>query len=461
MYRVADEYDVIVIGTGAAGLCAALEASRAGARVLVAEKMLELGGTTALSGGFITLAGTRWQRETGILDDADALFGDLMDYSEGTANPTLARAYAEGQVELAEWLAGEGVTFSSEIAIRPGQSVPRCHHTNIKEVVADFATKLRNSLNVDLVTGMPVLRLVSDGDYVSGIVAEHESTKKTIRARRAVILASGGFSRSEELIDIFCPAWNKAVKYGGFGNTGDGLKMAMRAGAGLSDMGHVVGTFGTHPDQEKQPESHGMIMSFYEGGIIVNRDGKRFCKESESYKVLGPACLAQPGAIGYQIFDAKVMARAIPGRATRDFQAALDRGFLEKFNTVEEIVRRFAIDPVALAATIQRYNSDVSEHGFDTALGRRALVNDDGELFPIDTPPYYVYATTPVFQATWGGVRVDDQARVLDMFGESIVGLYASGEVTGGLHGSGYVTGTGIGKAMLFGRLAARNAVAV
>src|SRR5690606_27786383 len=108
----------------------------------------------------------------------------------------------------------------------------------------------RNFGNVTLQTATAVERLVRDGDKVVGVELQRGGRRQAIHAG-AVILASGGFARSEDLVSIFCPAWNRAIKYGGFGNTGDGLRMAMHAGAGLSDMGYVVGTFGTHPDQEK------------------------------------------------------------------------------------------------------------------------------------------------------------------------------------------------------------------
>jgi len=230
--------------------------------------------------------------------------------------------------------------------------------------------------------------------------------------------------------------------------------MGWDLGAGMRDMGNIKGTFGGHPDAK--PGEHALMLPIYVGAIAVNALGQRFIDESKSYKLIGDACLQQPGAIGYQVFDQQIFERGQSGIPTMDFAAKLARGQVVNAPTLRELAGKLGVDADGLAHTIDAYNAAV-DAGNDTQFGRDGLSNHYGALVRIASPPYYGYASTSMMLATYCGVAVNARMCVCDAFDEVIPGLYAAGEIIGGLHGNAYMTGSAIGKAAIFGRLAARS----
>jgi fumarate reductase flavoprotein subunit len=446
------EFDVIVIGGGLAGHCAALAAAEEGATAALLEKEQRTGGSTALSGGFFAFADTPLQRARGIADSNDLLYDDLRKVGGPATDPALLRAYVDGQRELHDWLLERGAAFPA-VERSAGQSVPRSHQGDIGRILDLIASRAAATGRVTLRTGAAARRLLRDGN--EGRVTGVRTDAGTIAARGGVVLATGGFSRSEELLREFAPNQAKALRIGGAGNVGDGLRMAWRLGAGLRDMSFVKGTFGTHPTTGT--EKHEILLGFYMGAIVVNRLGRRFIDESASYKLLGDACLAQPDALAFQIFDQNILDRSEPDVPLFDIKPALERGLVVRAETPEELARLCGIDPAALADTLRRYNAGV-DAGRDPEFGRDGICNHSGALVRIDQPPFYAYPSTSVVLATYCGLTVTPEAEVLDVFAERIDGLYAAGEITGGFHGTAYMTGTSLGKAALFGRVAGRNA---
>jgi fumarate reductase flavoprotein subunit len=448
----ASTFDVIVVGGGLAGHCAAAEASKQGATVLLLEKERATGGSTALSGGFFAFANTPLQREHGIADNPDQLFADLRTVGGDVNDPALLRAYVDHQLELHDWLVELGVTFPA-LELSAGQSVPRSHQSDIGQVLELIQARAVASGTVTLRTGVAARRLLRDGNEgrITGVLTDGG----TIAARGGVVLATGGFSRSEQLLREFAPNQQGALRMGGSGNVGDGLRMAWRLGAGLRDMHFIKGTFGTHP--ESGSERHEILLAFYMGAIIVNRRGRRFVDESSPYKLLGDACLEQPSATAYQILDQKILDRSDPNVPLFNLAPAVKRGLMRSADTLEELAVKCGIDAETLVETLQRYNAGV-DGGRDAEFGRDGLCNHAGALLRIDQPPYYAYPSASVVLATYCGLTVTPEAQVLDVFGDWIEGLYAAGEIIGGFHGAGYMTGTSLGKAALFGRIAGRSA---
>ena len=189
----------------------------------------------------------------------------------------------------------------------------------------------------------------------------------------------------------------------------------------------------------------------------MNRHGRRYVDESKSYKLLGDAVLQQPDGIAFQIFDQDIMDTAADGVPPFDFRNARQRGLVHEAATLEALAQQVGIDPVQLAATVQRYN-DFVERGLDEDFGRDGLSTHYGALRKIERAPFYAYPSTSGVIATYCGLTVDSEARVLDVFGDPIAGLYAAGELTGGFHGVSYMTGSSLGKCIIFGRIAGRNA---
>ncbi len=451
-----EEVDLLVVGGGLAGHCAAHEAATLGLTTLLIEKEPKIGGATILSGGSFAFAGTDLQRSLGIDDSEGKLYEDLRRVGGYENDDSLVRTYVDGQRAAYEWLAALGARFE-RVFVASGQSVPRAHSRNAQEVLDIVAGRARATGKVQTRLGAAARRLTRErpGGPVTGAVVESEGSRQAVRARRGVVLATGGFSRNETLLNLFAPGQAGAQRMGGNGNTGDGLLMAWQLGAGFRDMAYIKGTFGNHPSAG--PEDHFLLFPMYAGGIAVNSRAERFVDESLSYKLIGEACLRQPGCIGYQIFDQPIFERGRPGIPSMDFQADLAAGRVVTAPTLREMAGKLGLDGAALERTVAAYNEAVGR-GVDPAFGRDGLCNHYGDLVTIATAPFYAYPSKSVVLATYCGLTVDASARVKDVRDAVIPNLFAAGGVMGGFHGQAYMTGTANGKAVIFGRAAARAA---
>jgi fumarate reductase flavoprotein subunit len=226
-------------------------------------------------------------------------------------------------------------------------------------------------------------RLVQRGGAVVGVTTAWAREGVTAGA---VVLATGGFSLAEDLLARFAPDQAQAIRVGGAGSRGDGLRMALPLGAGLRDMERIKGTFGAHPDSGG--ERYEALLAFYRGAIIVNRAGGRFVDEAISYKLIGEACLRQPGAIGFQVFDQGVMERGEPGVPLFDFAAALAAGRLVRADTPSALARACGVDPRGLEETLAAYNAGVAAG--TGPPGRTGLCNGTGA-----PPPWTARPSTP------------------------------------------------------------------
>ena len=231
--------------------------------------------------------------------------------------------------------------------------------------------------------------------------------------------------------------------------------MACALGADLCDMAYIKGTFGKHPIDTRNNLN---CMAVYKGAIAVNQGGLRFIDESQSYKLLGDACMAQALHIAYQILDQDILESGEDAVPILDFMHRYEDGLFETANTLEELATRIRVPPQILRLTVERYNRGV-DAGMDSEFGRQHLVHQHGALRRIHRPPFHAYPSTAAVFGTYCGVAVDENMRVLNVFGEAIPGLYAAGEVVGGLHGAAYMTGSALAKAAIFGRIAARSAL--
>lgn len=450
---------LIVIGGGIAGFAAALEAAEAGRHVVLLEKMPDIGGSSAMSGGCLAFAGTDLQVANGIEDSSDLLASDLLEVGMHENDPDLVNAYAQNQLATYQWLRGHGVAFSPVIEASSGQSVPRVHTVDPADTVRTLAARCQASGHVVVMTDTRARRLLRDSETspVHGVVAEGPQGEITLHASAGVLLASGGFGRDPEMVHRFAPQYDNAVFVCGEGNVGDGLRMAWKLGADLRDMAYIKGTYGKHPVDTL---NHHSCLAVYKGAIAVNQDGKRYVDESISYKLLGDACMAQPYHTSYQIFDQPIFESGDDRVRILDFGRRMEEGLIIQADTLAELAQQIEVPYETLKETIDTYNRDV-DAGVDTVFHRRKLVHNHGDLRRIETGPFYAYPSTAAVFGTYCGVRVDADMRVMDVFGEPIPGLFAAGEVTGGFHGGAYMTGSALGKAVVFGRVAARTALAI
>jgi fumarate reductase flavoprotein subunit len=447
--------DLLVIGGGMAGFCAALEAAQAGFAVTLLEKQPETGGSSAMSGGCLAFAGTDLQRGHDVEDSDELLFTDLREVGQFDNDETLVRAYVDHQLDTYHWMRNHGVVFGPSIETSSGQSVPRVHSVDPADAVRQLARACTATGRVTVHLNAPAHRLIRDAQgRFAGVQATIDGERHALTARFGVILASGGFCRNAEMVHRFAPQYDDAVFIGGDGNVGDGLKMAMEFGADLRDMAYIKGTYGKHPLDET---NHHSCLAVYKGAIAVNQDGRRFVDESVSYKLLGDAAIRQPYGATFQILDQHVMDSGDDRVRILDFQRRLDEGLFIHANSLDELAQLIEVPADTLRDTVTAYNAGV-DAGRDEAFGRTHLVHHHGALCRIEQAPFYAYPSTAAVFGTYCGLRVNASMAVVNVFDETLDGLFAAGEVVGGFHGGAYMTGTALGKAAIFGRLAARSA---
>ena len=453
----ASNFDVIVVGAGLTGLAAAATLVEEGRSVALLEKQPSPGGSTAMSGGWFAFSGTEEQARDGIDDDDETFIAEMRETGEGRTDEGLLRAYVENQHEAYAWMKGFAASVGV-VKVSSGQTRARSHHVDIHALLRALRERVEQHSSSAILTGCRARRLmVGEDGSVAGVEAVTPGGTTRYLSRGGVILATGGFSRSRELLEIFAPEQNAGIPYGGAGNTGDGLTMAWQLGAGFRDMGYVRGTFGSHPLTGE--DEHELLTANYMGAIIVNEQGRRFADESVSYKTLGSKVLEQSGGLGFEIFDAVVRAKSQPGIPLSDIDHLEAKGHLFKADTIEGLADAAGINSAGLVQQVARYNTAL-EAGEPDEFDRTGLVSGVGELLPIVQPPFYAYPAKSLMTSTYAGLTVTPKAEVLRVDGTTIDGLYAAGELVGGFHGAAYMTGTSLSKSLIFGRVAACEAAA-
>lgn len=450
-----DTVDVLVLGAGIAGHCAALAAAETGAQVLLLEKSSQPGGSSAMAGGGFAFSGTDLTIAAGQQDSREAFRRDLFESGQGKNNPVMVDRFLDNQLEAYEFLKAHGVKFT----LFP--TMPRVHTTGTGRAVSNLHVAARAHPNIQFFSKTAAMRLarsrgIGPVDQATVLFGDQEAT---VTATRGIVLATGGFSRSREMLRVFAPELLDAVKHGGVANTGDGLMMATMLGAGLADLGYVTGSFGgairNYPHGvQGADEVPPLIFAFQSGGIMVNRDARRFIREDQSYKTLSPVGMQQPGGIGFQIFDQKLFSVQLADSSVNNYAEALHGDYLRTSDTIAGLAATMGLDADVLQSTIDRYNADVAG-GHDSEFGRVK------GLMPIDTPPYYIAATANALTSTYGGITTDRGMAVIDWLGEPIPGLFAAGEVVGGFHGAGYYSTSSLSSSATFGMCAGRAAAGV
>jgi fumarate reductase flavoprotein subunit len=453
------EADVVIAGAGGAGLQAALEVAKAGASAIVFEKQARLWeSSTAIAVGRVSFPCTDLQQKNGVEDSRELMARDILETGRHKNDPALVQAYVDNALDTYRQLTALGIKWSPTVTAMAGMTVPRGHLTDMIDMVRTLKLEAEKR-GAQVVFQAPVTGLLTEGGAVAGVtVRERDGRTTRVRARKGVVLATGGFARDPERLRAIEPRFAQVVATSGAGHTGDGLRMAEELGADTRDTEYVQPSFELHASGGTSDE---ILILYYQGGIIVNAKGERFVNESISYKDIARVSLGQPGMMGWQVFDAAVYDKAIAAQkaAGQSSPMTLDANkirLLVKGGTLEELAKGMNVPPAALKASVERYNRFVAE-GKDADFGRATLAGNYGKPQKVKRGPFYAYATIGHLLATYGGIAVDAQMRVLKE-GQPIAGLYAAGETMGGFHGASYHSGTGIGKALIFGRIAGKNA---
>ena len=438
--------DIIVIGAGGCGLMAALVAAKKGAQVLLLEKTDKPGGGTAFSSKGIRAAESRRQRELKIADSAALYAEDILRRNNGESDAVLTHRLAENSGRVADFLADEaGVEFHiGEFAF--GHSAQRSHSWKEDETITDFLfAAVEREKNIEVRFSTPVRALERDADgAVSGV-----KTDDGIFSARKIILASGGFGASAELLSRYIP---KAVGIpfpGHHGSTGDGIKMGLEIGAAVENMG-AFQPYPAYLGPGKRAVPPEVALS---GGIMVDGGGKRFVDETRYPGGLGIRMLDLPGKQAYEIFDERIfqLHRDAPG--LRSLGRLLDAGLLLRAETAEKLAEKLGIDADGLTQTIRECN----------ALATSDKKDAFGRVLPQSLEaPYYGIRVTVALYHTQGGLKVNADGQVMRADGSIIANLYAGGGAAVGVSGKGlegYLPGNGLLASLGLGMIAAEHAV--
>lgn len=474
-----EETDVIIVGAGGGGLAAAVEASAAGKEVIVCEVMSNATmSNSALCAGMIQGACTKLQKEAGIEDSIEEFDKYLAAVGEGFENPELRRLYAEKSGETIDWLVEQGAKLSVDNLSTMGTmvdyytdvtpAVARMHQ-NADGIGAGFTEPLRmkaEEQGVEFMFDTQVTRLLTnENGEVCGVTALEGGKEIRIKARQGVIMNTSGFTRNPEMIkDYLTPSiagmFNDRPVLGTYGSPwqkGDGIMMACALGAKLKTPWIA---YNMAPGLACDPEENaaGYISM---PGIYVSADGKRHVLESDrpSENVMADIW-AQPRGMAWAIWDQGLIdmmlensggTMGVVSFCSADLSDEVEAGYVTKADTLKEIAEAIEVDPETLQATVDEYNTN-AQAGAD-ALGRTMPI-------PLMTPPYYAGRIIAVSPDTAGGVDVNTNTQVLNVFGEVIPRLYAVGNMVGGFKGKVNAgCGQALGWTYTSGRIAGQHVV--
>ncbi len=461
------DFDVIVIGSGSAGLAAALSAHQAGAAsVLVAEAEAIIGGSSRLSGGLMMGAGTRYQREAGVDDTWQELFHDYMTLNQWKVDAGVVERLTQRAGLSVEWLGELGVEFYEQLVFGGDETKPRVHcPVGRGQAVIDVLYRRCRESGVEFALGQRIDRLLTSAGKVTGVAVGDDAINAS-----AVVIASGGFGadpqkRTELFPSVSDTGWSYYI--GADGSRGDALDFTREIGAQVTGFNRGLRLMHTNFDKMYEAYIPGWL-------VLVNRQGHRFCNETAPYGIMD-GLLQDQGDVAFAIFDHKALVDAtelgvarykqsIPGSTKKQsphwnldiIELMLKDGKVQKRESVVELAAAIGVPEQSLVATVERVNQLAELHEDCDYL------KDPSFLEPIATGPFYAVEVRPATLCfTACGIRIDRDARVLDESGRVIDGLFAAGEVTGGIIGPRYVgSGNSYGNCVTMGRVAGQSAAA-
>jgi len=454
--------DVVVIGSGFAGLAAAIEAHNAGASVIILEKMNAPGGNSIISDGGIAAAGTEMQSKLGIKDSPELMYKDMLKAGLSINYPELVRQVTEKSNEVLQWSIDYlGVEYMERLDIFGGHSVPRCYTPVGVSGSAIIKRQLKKldemGIKVRMRAYFKTFIRDSGGKIIGVLVRNNFSHKhaesgvdKQIGIRKGVVLATGGFGSDVNFRSTQDPRLTKEIETTNkpFA-TAEALKEVLKINAMPVQLSHIqLGPWGT-PDEK----GYGVGARFsdyivFPYGIVVEPDsGKRIVNELADRKTISDAVLR----IGHPcvgIADAKAVETT-----GWDIKPCLKKGIVNQFDQLQELASCYGIPSENLKITIKKYNGYV-KNKLDEEFGKQILP----DALPLSTSPYYGIRTWPKVHHTMGGVQINTRAQVIDINQRPIPRLYAAGEVTGGIHGACRLGSCAVTECLVFGRISGYNA---
>ena len=445
------KYPVLIIGGGGTGLCAALAVRDADQDVLLLERDKSLLGTTSMSTGLIPASGTNDQKAQGIEDSPEIFVNDIMQKTNGEADPVVVASCAETSVDTVMWLKNTHAVNLNLIDgfLYPGHSKMRMYgmpNRSGSELMGAL-TAAAETAGVDILTEAFVETLFADeSGCITGVkVTRPDGTSDNIGCD-ALVLACCGFAGDADLVKKYIPEMQNAVFHGHPGNKGHAMIWGEALGAGLGDVGAYQGHAGLAYGHSI-PILWPLIM---EGGYQVNSLGERFSDETKGYSEQAVKVLEQPGSVAWSIYDEtrhQLMLKF------DDYQDAIRARAIKSAKTIEELAETLGLPCDVLENT-------VNEASACTKGAADTYSRDFSGKKPLEAPYYAAKVTGALFH-TQGGLEIDKDGRVLRRDGSPLPNLFAGGGAARGISGSGasgYIAGNGLMTATSLGKLAGRAA---
>ena len=476
--------DVVVVGTGYSGLAAAIEAHDAGSSVVIIEKMPVIGGNSVLAGGGLNAVDPKRQAAQGIKDSVDLHFEQTISGGDFRADPVKVRYMAEHALEAWDWLETMGCElFGGKVFQIYGSLWPRPHRAIYKDakngaaIIAAMNDQVKKR-RIPVLMEHKVTNIYREKPLegrVLGLEVEGKGKKLQLKARKGVVLASGGFCADVEMRMRHDPRWTQ--KFGTTnqeGATGETLNMAEDIGADVIGLDYIQSIGPTGPDVRYVKEKAGFAPLFdnpmYMMGklkvshsIYTDLRGKRIVAADARRDAITEASMRTPERVCVGIFDA--VAREANNRPPdqvfpeKQFQEMMRRHPKEMFaaDTLRELAQKVGMpDPKVLEDTVARFNSFVDAK-LDPDFGQNPI----NLVWKCEKPPFWAATGSPATHHMCGGLRTKGtSAIVLDRWNKPIPGFYAAGEITGGVHGANRLGGNGTSDCLVFGRLAGKEVAA-
>ncbi|MFZ0446757.1 MAG: flavocytochrome c [Bacillus sp. (in: firmicutes)] len=436
--------DVVVVGSGGAGMSAAVRAAEAGKSVVVLEKMPIVGGNTNRATGGMNVAGTEYQKAQGITDTKEIWYADTMKGGKDLNDPALLQTMVDNAPDALTWINDMGAGLT-KVTLSGGQTNPRIHHpadgSPVGPVVVDVLSKKLKELNVDIMLNTTATKIIEENGAVVGIEATDENEQAFKLNAKAVVLATGGFGANHEMVEQYRPELEGFSTTNHDGATGDGITMAQEVGADLMQIEKIQ----IHPTTD--PETGYLFTEGLrgDGAILVNKEGKRFTNELLTRDVVSQNILKQTDKRAYLIVNQEM------ADENKSLAGYIKDGYATKGEDIASLAKEIIVDAATLEQTMATYAGFV-KNGKDEEFERAHVT------VSLEAGPYYAIPVTPGIHHTMGGIKIDPQTHVLNADGQAIPGLYAAGEITGGVHGGNRIGGNAVADIIVFGRIAGETA---